>query len=135
MMPDAVLLRLNWPSGWLSPNRKDGSRAARHAHYRAKGKAIDEAWAEAKAQGLPSWPDARLVFTFYPPDRRRRDIQNMPAMLKAHIDGIAKAMGCDDNGFRVAWPEAFADPVKGGAVLVEVHAGVTENIELRGIVT
>lgn len=31
--------------------------------------------------------------------------------------------GCDDAGFRCIWPLEFSEPVKGGAVLIEVSAG------------
>jgi crossover junction endodeoxyribonuclease RusA len=69
---------------------------------------------------VPNAPAARLVFTWHPP-RMAGDPHNLPGRVKALIDGIADAMGCDDKGFRCAFPEAFAAPVKGGAVIVEVE--------------
>jgi hypothetical protein len=48
-------------------------------------------------------------------------MQNMPATMKAQIDGIADAMGVDDRRFRCVWPEVFGARVKGGAVLVTVE--------------
>jgi len=110
------VLRLSWPNKCLSSNSR--------AHWAAKAQAAKtarhEAWAIAKTRQLPAWPEARLTFTFHPPDRRRRDMQNMPHMCKAYIDGIADAMGCDDNKFRCVWPEAFGDVVQGGSVRVEI---------------
>jgi crossover junction endodeoxyribonuclease RusA len=65
-------------------------------------------------------PGAVLEFTYSPPDRRKRDVQNLPHMLKAAIDGIADAMGCDDHGFRCVFPSQFSEPVPSGAVLVHI---------------
>lgn len=81
------------------------------------------AYQMALAQGLHKRPDpaALLVFSFHPPDRRRRDLHNMPATQKAAIDGIADAMRVDDERFRCQWPLAWGDVVKGG----EVHITVT----------
>ena len=114
--PEVYTLRLSWPDSRLASNAR--------VHWRPKAAATKaarhEAWAIAKTRQLPTWPEARLTFTFYPPDRRRRDMQNMPGMMKAYIDGIADAMGCDDNKFRCVWPEAFGDVVQGGSVRVEV---------------
>ncbi len=118
-MTDCVLLRLGWPDKALSPHAK--------GHWRPKARATRTARIEARiialqqgAQRIPRPETARLVFAFHPPDRRKRDLHNMPATMKAAIDGIADAMGVDDNKFRCAWPEVFSDPVKGGCVLIEV---------------
>jgi crossover junction endodeoxyribonuclease RusA len=113
-----ALLRLSWPASPLWQNRP--------YHWRRKAEAVAnykrEAWATALAQsiGRIQTTTPRLVFSFHPPDNRRRDLQNMPATQKAAIDGIALAMGCDDHGFRCVWPEAFGEPVKGGCVMIEV---------------
>jgi crossover junction endodeoxyribonuclease RusA len=61
-----------------------------------------------------------LRFHFHPPDNRKRDLSNMPATQKAAIDGIADAMGVDDAGFLCAWPMTWAEPVEGGAVVIQV---------------
>lgn len=64
-----------------------------------------------------------LSFDFCPPDRRKRDIQNMPATQKPYIDGIADALSIDDATFKVAWPEEFGTVADdGGSVLVVVRA-------------
>lgn len=112
------LLRISWPNlKVLGSNSR--------AHWAQKAKAVkayrEEAWAEAKHRGVTQRPDAVLQFYFYPPDNRKRDAHNMPAAMKAVIDGIADAMGCDDKGFRCLYPSAFEKPSKGGAVLVEIQ--------------
>lgn len=74
----------------------------------------------AREAAVATDPAATLEFQFHPPDRRRRDLSNMPATAKSQIDGIAQAMGCDDEGFRCIWPTAFSEPVKGGCVIVTI---------------
>lgn len=113
-----VTIRLSWPSPKLHSHVKGHWRgkAAATAAYRNEA-----AWT-AKAARVPRDPNARLIFAFAPPDRRRRDLHNLfgPAS-KAIIDGIADAMGCDDNKFRCRFPETFDERVKGGAVHVTVE--------------
>lgn len=110
-------LTLPWPDRALSSNAR--------VHWRKKAKATAKARAEAfyaaKAAKVQPDPAATLVISAYPPDARRRDVQNFPALCKASIDGIADAMGVDDNGFRVRFPEAFAEPRKGGALVIDVR--------------
>ena len=59
----------------------------------------------------------RLVFEFHPPDRRKRDDDNLKASLKHARDGIADALGIDDNRFLS--DAVFAmEPFPQGAVVV-----------------
>lgn len=116
-MSRKYLLRLNWPDKALSSN----GRVHWAQKARATATARTEAHYEAKARGLRDpMPNAMLRFTYYPPDRRKRDAHNLPTALKAHIDGIADAMGCEDSGFQCVFPGGFDEPCKGGAVLVEI---------------
>lgn len=116
-MTREYLLRLDWPDKALSPNS--------HRHWRARHKATafarHAAWAKCKARGVPKMDGAVLTFDFAPPDRRKRDLHNMPHSMKATIDGIADALGCDDSEILCRWPERFSPPVKGGAVLVHIQ--------------
>ena len=110
------LIRLPWPDKRLSSNyRGHWSKVAK-----AKAEARQTAWAMAKQFGIGKADGAEVIFTYYPPDRRKRDAQNMPHMLKAQIDGLADALGCDDSAFLVHFPSGFADVVSGGAVLMHV---------------
>jgi crossover junction endodeoxyribonuclease RusA len=115
-MSHVALLRLSWPPQplWQNYRAHWQRRANATANYRR------EAWALAQSVGRLETTTPRLVFFFHPPDRRKRDLHNMPATMKAAIDGIAHAMGCDDAGFRCVWPEAWGDVVKGGCVMIEV---------------
>lgn len=112
----SITIRLPWPPGGLHPHAKGHwhRKAGATKRYRA-----DAHWL-ARAAGVSRDPEAVLTFTYQPPDHRRRDAQNMPGMLKAAVDGIADAMGCDDNRFRCRFPDRFDDPVPGGAILVQI---------------
>jgi len=108
---------LPWPSPALSSN----ARVHWSARARATQRARWEAMVLARSERVTPDPNAVLSITYHPPSiNRRRDVQNMPAMLKPAIDGIADAMGCDDSGFRPRFPDHFAAPVKGGAVIIEI---------------
>lgn len=110
-------LTLPWPPKELTPNAK------RRTHWR-RYQPITKAYREqcgwlARAAGAQSDGALRIVaVTFCPPDRRRRDDDGMISAFKAGRDGIADALGCDDHKFRPTY--AFAEPVKGGAVIVEI---------------
>lgn len=120
-MTHRALIRLSWPLRALWTNEK--------AHWQKKSRAVkayrQEAWARALEQSVKrlNTTTPRLYFSFHPPDRRKRDLHNMPETQKAAIDGIADAMGCDDSGFQCVWPVTWGDPVKGGAVVIEVTNG------------
>ena len=126
----SYVIRLPWPEPALWQNRK--------VHWAKRAKATKsaraEAWALTIEQKVPRIPGAILEFSFHPPSRAKRDIQNMPATQKAAIDGIADAMGCDDNGFRVRWPETFGSIVNGGCVVVTITPPVVQ-IEHRGTIS
>jgi crossover junction endodeoxyribonuclease RusA len=51
-----------------------------------------------------------LDIKFYPPDRRRRDLDNCIASIKYAIDGIAMALGVDDSNFTLS--VGFCDGLK-----------------------
>lgn len=107
---------LPWPSSRLNQHAK--------GHWRAKAAATKayrrDAFCLAKEAKVALAPEASLTFTYHPPDRRRRDVHNMPGMLKAAIDGIADAMGCDDNRFLCFFPPAFSHPVPHGSIFVRI---------------
>ena len=64
-------------------------------------------------------PMREFKFTFHPPDKRKRDVDNVIASLKALIDGLADAWGIDDSEFLITYPRKFAEPVKGGKIIIE----------------
>ena len=110
-------IALPWPSSILSPNARvhwsEKARAAKSARHAA-------AMLTRAAIGptKPRWRYVTLAITFCPPDRRRRDSDNLVASLKASCDGIADALGTDDAGFISTY--AIGDPVPGGRVSVSL---------------
>lgn len=116
-MSREYLIRLPWPPAVLSPNARAhwASKASRAKKYRR------DACIAAQAAGCRKIGCEALSveITFYPPDRRHRDTDNMLASIKAGLDGIADAAGVDDS--RWHWGMARGEPVKGGAVLVHVR--------------
>jgi crossover junction endodeoxyribonuclease RusA len=111
---------LPFPSKNLSPNaRHHWSTAAKAKKaYRTRCRQL------GNAAGLESAPKAfkavLIHLTFVPPDKRRRDLDNLLASMKAGLDGVADAMGIDDSKWKLAI-EMADDPVEGGRVLVEVE--------------
>ena len=120
-MTTECLIRLPWPSSKLSSNSR--------VHWAVRAKATkgyrEQARLASNESGLrmANHTHAVLDFFFFPPDRRRRDAQNMPAMMKSAIDGIADAMGCDDHNFVCRFQGRFEEPVKGGSVLIKLNPG------------
>lgn len=65
----------------------------------------------------PDLPCIALWLTFYPPDRRSRDDDNLIASFKAGRDGLALALGIDDKRF-VTFP--FVHTQTGGMIKVRL---------------
>jgi len=115
---------LPWPPMPLNPNKRV-HWARKNTHYQRYKMA---AYGVARKAGVgPTVSGApRLVVTIHPPDKRRRDIDNVIASMKAAQDGIAWAMGVDDSVFRVRWPEEFSEPRKGGEIVIEIQERANE---------
>ena len=109
-------IQLPWPSKKLNPNER--------VHWGKKStetkKAKSYAYYSALNMGRLKGP---LVINvkFHPPDKRRRDMDNMIAACKAYFDGIALAVCVDDFNFNIGSIER-GEPVKNGAVIVQVNS-------------
>lgn len=108
---------LPWPDKALNPNAR--------VHFRAKAaiaKVQREAsyWLAHNAQIKVADDDSAILLRidFYPPDRRRRDLDNMLASSKSALDGIADGLCVNDQRFAL-WLSREA-PVKGGKIVVVV---------------
>jgi len=118
-----VIVTLPWPDKGLSPN------ARLHWAPKAKLKATarNEAFVQTvlalgvkglrcnQYEGTEKLP---VTITFYPPDNRLRDDDNMVGSFKAYRDGIADALGIDDRRFRPHY--FFEDSAKPGKIIVEL---------------
>lgn len=114
-----ITLTLPWPAKALHSN----ARVHWSERSRSVKKARNDAQLVANNANIPCWPGATILIEYYPPTRRG-DPQNVPTSLKAYIDGIADAMGCDDRHFKVDFPTVFAGTRK--------PAEVVFHIEMRG---
>lgn len=95
---------LPWPSRGLSPNAR--------CHWAVKRKLVliarRIAYCETrrKTDGHRAVPDGRIGYrcSFYPPDKRARDEDNLIASMKSSLDGIAQALHVDDKFFHLLSP-------------------------------
>lgn len=108
----AVTFTLPFPAKALWPNGR--------AHWAEKARAVKShrgtAWAVANLNGATrADPEGRvsIAVTVHPKTRHPIDRDNCVASLKSYIDGIADALGVDDQTFDTP-SIAFAEPVKGG---------------------
>lgn len=97
-----MIIILPLPDPALSPNKAFG----RHwSHSSAKKKKAFAAAYYATLEARTLCPklvlgdEIPLTITFILPDKRRRDRDNLLSASKATLDGIAKALGRDDNDF------------------------------------
>lgn len=123
-----MLIVLPWPDKRLSPNARIHWRAKTKpkAQARADGAyatfaALNGGLREARAALHGDGPIA-LTVTFYPPDRRHRDDDNMIGAFKHLRDGIADALAVNDRRFRPHY--VFAEPEKPGRVEVVIDRSV-----------
>jgi crossover junction endodeoxyribonuclease RusA len=133
-MTHSVTIRIGWPAQALWQNSSHGTFTTARAIKTAKA----EGWASALAAGvkrLPKCSSYSLNFTFTPPKRRggQHDATNMRPACKAHIDGIADALGVNDRIFRVG-QETVLPAAGDGHVLIEVVPAVVM-LELRGTIS
>jgi Holliday junction resolvase RusA-like endonuclease len=119
-----VKITLPWPAAILSPNARAHWSKVRPAKAKARADA-NTATQEACQGGMREVRAAMarqeliaLQVTFYPPDKRNRDQDNMVASLIASMNGIADALACNDAKFRAVY--FIGDAEKPGRVEVEI---------------
>lgn len=102
-LPDGLCrVVIPFPPAILSPN----ARAHHFAVARTKRKYRSDCAILARAAGMcipegaENGAPIAVRIDFFPPNRARRDDDNMIAALKSGRDGIADAMHCDDARWR-----------------------------------
>lgn len=112
---------VEWPPKQLSPNaRGHWSVKSRYARrYRSACHAYAHNARVAAGVKLQTGQQLSLSLVFCPPDRRKRDDDNLVAAFKSGRDGIADALGIDDSRFVTTF--CIGDPAPGGSVLVEIR--------------
>ncbi len=95
-----MLIVLPWPPPELSPNsRTHWSPKARAAgRYRFICATLTRTKAGERQFAIGRIP---VTLEFVPPDRRRRDVDNMLAAMKAGLDGVADALRVNDSRFEL----------------------------------
>ena len=113
-----IEVTLPWPHRDLSPNARAHyqEKAKKVKRYRADSKLLCTGLVQATA-GVPESVHATL--TFHPPDKRRRDMDNMLASLKPGLDGVVDAIGVDDSKWTLTLQRG--EPVPGGCVHISVE--------------
>lgn len=115
-----IQIQLPWPSRDLSPNGR--------CHWAKKAKAIKAAkeqayWLTKEEKASITWEGViHLLIEFYAPTRRRYDLDNALASMKAQLDGIALALGVDDSRFAL---HLHRGDTTGGYVLVTIMESIT----------
>lgn len=112
-----LVVEIPWPRRDLSPNAR--------VHYLARSRIARKYrldcyhLALAALQGQrPAFRNVDATFEFFPPDRRRRDTDNIIASLKSAQDGLADAIKCDDNKWRTTY--TMREPIDGGQIRVTI---------------
>lgn len=117
-----IRIELPWVAATLNPNRRNGT------HWSWANAAKTKRTADARLIALqamrsigyvPPQGVLPLIVTFCPPDKRRRDMDNLFASLKADLDGVAQALGVDDSLFEPVTLKRGA-PQKPGRVILEI---------------
>ncbi|MEN3145715.1 endonuclease [Neorhizobium sp. IRAMC:178] len=109
---------LPWPDKKLSPNARVHWRTL----ARAKKQTKEFSYYRAMEAGLRKIAADTVAarYTFYPPSRRRFDLDNLIGRMKAGQDGIAMAIGVDDSKWTTTYK--LAGPIeKAGMVKVELE--------------
>lgn len=98
-MNTTLKIILPFPAAVLNPNRRSG-----HSWQVTAAEKV-EAWQAGKIATLKALDGKALAvaapvkfsITFYCPNRRRRDLDNLLASLKPSLDGICNAIDIDDS--------------------------------------
>lgn len=121
-------IRLPWPPKELSPNARQ--HWAKHAKekklYRLLCYRSTLPHRLQKPDYVTGDASLRLEVTFYKPNRRSMDRDNLLARMKAGIDGVCDALGIDDKRFATVVVKV-SDEV-GGYVVLEVTEEVYEKV-------
>jgi crossover junction endodeoxyribonuclease RusA len=128
-MPEKLEIRLPWPSRAMSSNARGHwskkAKAASMYRYTCKMISLETIQAgkwdiQALRDMVAAGTELHVFLDFYPPDRRRRDDNNLPGLFKSGLDGVADALGIDDYLFRTH-PFFHRDEViNGGEVRVTI---------------
>lgn len=113
-------INLPWPPRELSPNCSLTwqQKMAHKKRYRDVCCAITK---DSPNICVPIEGNLHIKMTFYPPNKRPFDLDNMLARMKSGLDGFADALDINDVRFRpITIDMGVAEPKSGGRVLLEI---------------
>ena len=109
-----ITIRCTFPHSSLSPNAR--------LHWAPKARATVTSkilWYKELSRYSQSLEGkSEFKISFAPPDKRRRDVDNLISSSKALCDSLALVTHIDDSKFKIEWGRELLAPVAGGAVLV-----------------
>lgn len=119
-----ITVSLPWPPSILSPNNRSHwhKKSVARKKYRE-----DCGWIGKTVRPVFDDGEIPICIRFFPPDRRKRDMDNMLASLKSGLDGLSDAWGVDDSRFVLSL--SIGPVVKGGSVQVGANAALMGNAE------
>lgn len=119
-----LTITLPFPSPDLMPNRRLGKHWG--TTNESKSKAYSDAYTLAyqaisqyRGPWYPTSGRVPVTLTFLPPDRRRRDLDNLLAASKSALDGVAAALAMDDREFEPVTLKRGPN-APNGALIVEI---------------
>lgn len=113
------MISLPWPPAATSPNSRGHWRKRHAAAKQYRSTAYFATLLSNVPRPLPFDGDRLpMRITFYPPDKRHRDDDNMIGSFKSARDGIADAIAVNDRCFAPHY--VFEQPTKGGIITVEI---------------
>ena len=114
-------IELSWPAHELSPNARKHPMVVHRFKKAAKNEA---GWATRIAKPLQWHPEGETIkvrIIAHPkPTGPHPDADNLVASCKAHLDGIADALGVNDRIFEAPTVE-WADRCQNGKLIVELR--------------
>lgn len=129
MSDQKVYNEYSWYPRLLSPNDRsnwakksiDFKKYKNECYWLTSGK-IDQ-----------SWEFLRVIYKFFPPDKRKRDLDNCYAACKALTDGFSARLGFDDSIIKSVIL-IKGDSFKNGRITVELSQYVRgEHVQLSCI--
>lgn len=114
-MTQQITITLEMPHKHLSPNSRCHWAQKSQKKRAQRGAASSLIRSELGVVFSPKWKAANVQIIVTPPDRRRRDKDNLLASLKAAFDGAQDAgLIADDSGLTYL-PITIAEPDKANA--------------------
>ena len=114
-----MIIELPWPPRELNPNARKHWAVKAKAACAYKETCYYEARLTPDKTDFPKNGPITFALTFYPPDKRKRDDDNLVRMFKSGRDGIAEALNIDDSRFKML-VNVSDMIVPGGKVIVSI---------------